>query len=499
MNELHGAGSPDDDERGTPASIVTAAMELGGVMADAIGPCGTGCMFGSPPCMTADGATIARRHPISHPAAHMLKQLAQSQTRRMGDGVKTALLLAAALVETGSASLQAGANPAQLARELHMAAAAATDAIRSHRKSLQDLEDPLLDRVAVTAARGDETIADLVVSTARAMRADRIINDEAFSLAEHITASPDVSDRMVKGLMIAGQRFSPNMPQSVHDAELLLIDDALDVEAVPERLLHTEAGFERYQHLQEQFEENVRKLIHLGVNAVLITGDMCGKAAQMLTDAGVFAAANVRPEELWRIARLLGTAPIGRRGLQKSLSELRAVIGRHNRITADPASETIHIEIRNGEQTATALIGGPTGAVVDERRLLARTCAASIQAALRDGICPGGGAAALRAIPELQKLREDATADTPGITCMAEALSAPAVAIGRNAGYEPEVAVDATTSAAQTGAVGINPAIGEIVDMAQLNIFDAASVTIAAIDAAAQVAARILRTTRLYE
>ncbi|MFO7945512.1 MAG: TCP-1/cpn60 chaperonin family protein [Armatimonadota bacterium] len=499
MNDLHAPEPSEESRTKAPASIASAVSELGGVMAEAIGPCGTRCLFGSPPSMTADGATIARRHPIAHPAGDLLKQVAQSQARRRGDGVKTALIIAATLVEAGSRWLQDGTNPAQLVRGLNTAASAATDVIRSRARLLQGPNDPVLDHLALTAARGDADIAALVLATARSMHADRFINDDSFSLAEHIRGSDDVSDRMVEGLVVRGNRVSRNMPETVEDAELLLVDDALDIEELPEAMLHAQTGFDRYRELQKQFEENVRKLIHMGVNAALIAGDISAKAAQMLTDAGILAAANLGSEELWRVARLVGLAPIGRRGIQKSLSELRTMVSRHHRIAADPERETLHIEIRDGESTATALVGGITEALADERRLLARTCAASIQAALRDGICPGGGAAALEALPAVEKLRGDATGDTPGISCMAEALNAPAAAIVRNAGYEPEAAVDAATSVGETGAVGIDVTTGEIVDISQLNIYDAAAVTISAIDGAVRLAGTLLRTTRLYE
>ena len=46
---------------------------------------------------------------------------------------------------------------------------------------------------------------------------------------------------------------------------MLLVDDALEPEELGDEALSTEAGFKRFIEMQDEFKQNVRKIVDLGV------------------------------------------------------------------------------------------------------------------------------------------------------------------------------------------------------------------------------------------
>ena len=96
--------------------------------------------------------------------------------------------------------------------------------------------------------------------------------------------------------------------------------------------------------------------------------------------------------------------------------------------------------------------------------------------------------------PSLQGRRVASTGDeATGARIVWESLVAPARLIADNAGLEG--AVDGPRrSRPQTGAIGLNAATGEIVDLVKAGIIDPAKVTRAALQNAASIAALVLTT-----
>jgi len=76
-----------------------------------------------------------------------------------------------------------------------------------------------------------------------------------------------------------------------------------------------------------------------------------------------------------------------------------------------------------GESSATLIVGASTGEVVDERERMARDAASAIQAALRGGIVPGGGALEIWLAGKLEELaRKRGGMSSYGILALREAL-----------------------------------------------------------------------------
>jgi len=72
------------------------------------------------------------------------------------------------------------------------------------------------------------------------------------------------------------------------------------------KLWRTEAGFAKYMALKEEFKENIKKIIDLGVNLVLVDKSINDEAEEMLTDAGIIALERVSRKDMERVAEHTG-------------------------------------------------------------------------------------------------------------------------------------------------------------------------------------------------
>jgi len=115
------------------------------------------------------------------------------------------------------------------------------------------------------------------------------------------------------------------------------------------------------------------------------------------------------------------------------------------------------------------------------------------QAAMAEGIVPGGGLALLRAIDavEAEALAREGDQRT-GVQILRRALEAPARQIAENSGADPGVVVAQMRSG--HGTLGFDAATGEYVDLVAAGIIDPTKVVRVALENAVSVAGVLLLT-----
>lgn len=446
--------------------------------------------------VTNDGLTILTEMEATHPAARMVVGAAQAQERAVGDGTTTATIMAGALVTAAVREAARGVPVARLVAGVCLGVERAVAAIRAMARPLAGLEDPLLARVALVAARGDVEVAGLVVAAARLWGAERLL-DPSFSLSECVLAREGATSQVFPGVAITRGRLDRLQPRALRRVRALVLDDALEPEEVAAEALSTPAGFRQYQANREAFLAALGRLVDLGVNLILCDRGVDDEAAQFLTDRGVMVLPRVALAEWQRAAEHLGARPVRRAALRKDAAELRRYLGRAQRAEEDEALGLVRITGGAGRPMATVLVGAATPEVAAERERIARDAAAAVQAAVRGGVVPGGGAAELAAARAVAALREEvAGLEAYGVSCVAEALREPLMRIVANAGWNPLEKVEqvwAAQAAQGAPSLAVDCDTGQVADMWAAGVVDPALVKEHAIRAAGEIAAAILR------
>lgn len=494
------SGSTEIDEK--LAALMTNANAIQAIaqaVEGTIGPKGLDTMlvdrFGDV-VITNAGVTILDRMDVNHPAARMLINIAKAQQEEIGDGTTTATIMAGALVAEGVNQVVRGVPVARVIEGLRVGVRKALEAIKERSRALHDLSDPVLRRIAYISGREHDDIADLVVAAAKLIGTEKL-TDKSFKLADTIVAQEGADNEVFMGVIIDKERLNKQMPKDLTDIKLLIVDDALEPEEIEDEALGTEAGFGRYLELQQEFKDNVHKLVAMGVNLILVDRGVHDVAEEILTDAGVMVLSRASSRELRKAAEHCGARMIKRTGLKKESAEIERYLGKAESAYEDEKLEQVRIVGGAGKPMATILVGAATSEVVGERERIAKDAASSTQAAVRGGYVPGGGSIELATARDVERIREAIKGMAAyGVDCVSAALRKPLAQIVANAGFNPlEKVEDVIAAQAEQGrdSLAINCDNGEVADMLELGVVDPTLVKSHAIRAAGEIAEAILR------
>lgn len=472
---------------------ITAAVE------GTIGPKGLDTMlvdrFGEV-IITNDGVTILDKMDVNHPAAKLVINIAKAQQNQIGDGTTTATITAGALVGEGANQVLRGVPVARVIEGIKFGVQKAYEEMQKNTRTVTNMTDPALRQVALVASRDNSDIADLVVKAADMIGREKLL-DPAFKLSDTITAEEGASNEVFLGVIVDKERMNKEMPPRLENVSVLIIDDALEPEEIEDEALSTEAGFNRYLTLQAEFKDNVHKIIELGVGLVLTDRGVQEGAEEVLTDAGVIVVQRVSAKDLRRAAEHTGARMIKRTGLKKSDAEIAKCLGRADLVYEDEKLAHVRVVGGKGKPMATVLVGAATAEVVGERERIAKDAASSVQATVKNGYVPGGGASELAVSRAVARCRDNIKGMAAyGVDCVAAALRRPLAQIVANAGYNPLEKVEevlAAQTAKNMDSLAVDCDTGEVTDMLAVGVLDPTLVKLHAIKAAGEVAVAILR------
>ena len=246
-------------------------------------------------------------------------------------------------------------------------------------------------RVALVAGRDNKDIAELVVAAAKMVGKEKLL-DPRFKLSETIWWPKEGAENEVfAGIIIDKKRLNEEMPESLEEPKVLVVDDALEPEEVEEEALSTEAGFQRYLELQEEFKTNLDKVVKLGVRFVVVDKGISDIAEEILTDSGVMVVTRVSSSELREGLRAHGARAVKRTGLKKAPRNSPSTWAGQRRSTRTRSREHPDTGRQEayGHYPRRALTRRSKGAKGER---ICTDAASSVQAAVKGGVVPGGGA-----------------------------------------------------------------------------------------------------------
>ena len=488
-----------------------------------LGPRGRNVMVERPhrmPLSTKDGVAVARRiwlaDRFENMGAQLVIQAASDTSETVGDGTTTATVLAQAIARKSMAALAAGLDPMDVKRGIDAAVGALAGDLRERSQPVSSLAQ--VAQVGTISANGDTTIGDLL---SQAM--DQVGMQGVIVVEE----SPALNSRLevVRGLEFQRGYLSPFF---ITDQRQLLCE-------LEEPLIFlTSARVEAMQPLLPLLEAALQARRPLLIIAEDIEGPalsalIANKRRGGLQVAGVKAPgfADGRNAVMEDIALMTGadyvTEGQGRdlRGVTaKALGQARrATISKDTTIIADGQGERGQIEARCRQiqaqiesapagydcevlkerlgrlstGIATIHVGGTTEVEAKERRSRFVNAVNSTQAAVEDGILPGGGVALLRSAGALNRLTAANDDQHAGIDIVRRAVEAPLRQIAENAAANSAIIVDKLIERSDPN-WGYDASIGEYCDMLERGIVDSTKIVCSALEAAASVAGLMIST-----
>lgn len=472
------------------------------------------------PLVCDDGVTIAKELELADPeedlGVRMLRQAAQRTSDAVGDGTTTATLLAHAMYSEGLKNVVAGASAIDLKRGLDRGFLAVVESLRTQSRPVRSRAEK--EQVATISAHGNARVGELVADAMEKVGDDGVITVEEAKSTETIL-------EIVEGMRFDRGYLSPyfvnnaeRMECVLDEASILLYDrkihSAKDLLPLLEALLAANrsllviADDVEADALATLVVNNIRGTLHVCAVRAPEFGD---RRKLVLEDIAVLTGGRVVSEETGMKLDQVKIEDLGRASRTTVTHDTATIVGgagdhaaikaRAEQIRKEIERTTSEYDREKLQQRVARLTGGvavvrvgaPTEADMKSRKDAFEDAIHATQAAISEGIVPGGGLALLRAVDALIAIEASVDGDErTGVRILRRALEVPVRQIAENAGMDAGVVVDRMR--AGTGAFGFDAAKGVFGDLVEAGILDPTKVVRTALESAVSVAGVLLLT-----
>jgi len=514
-----------DDEARQP--LLAGVSKLARAVKSTLGPRGRNAVldkgWGSPK-VTKDGVTVAEdidlEDPYENLGAQLVKEAASKTNDVAGDGTTTATVLAEAIFREGLKMIAAGGDPMALSRGIHKAVAAVSDAILSQATPIDEKNKKELQQIATIAGNNDPTIGNVLSEAFLKVGKDGVITVEEGKQAE---TTVDVVEGMQFDRGFLSPHFVTDADSQVCELEnpyilifeekissaknlvplleavskaakpLVIIAEDVEGEALATLVVNKLRGILQAVAVKAPGYGDRRKAI-MGDLAVLTGGQAVYKDLGIQLDS-------VKLTDLGRAKKVIVEAE--NTTIVSGAGTKAAIDGRAAQIRQEIESTDSDYDREKLQERLAKLAGGvaqinvgaATETEMKERKALIDDAKSAVQAALAEGVVPGGGVALLRSEKSIDKLQLEGD-EKLGAGIVRNALRYPLEAIADNAGVDGPVVVNRVRQLKGKNE-GYDADKGDYGDLVAAGVIDPAKVVRTALSNAASVAALLLTTESL--
>ena len=472
------------------------------------------------PLVCNDGVTIAKEIELEDPeenlGAQMIRQAAERTGDVVGDGTSTSTILAHAIYADGLRNVAAGASAIDLKHGLDRGLQIAVESLRKLSRNVESRREKA--QVATISAHNDPVIGDLVADATERVGAEGVISVEESKTME-------TSLEVVEGMRFDRGYISPYFITNPEKMEAVLEEPLI---LLCEKKI---SNMNDLLPLLEQIAKNAQSLVIIAEEvegealATLVVNRIRGVLSSVAIKAPGFG--DRRKAIMQDIAILTGgqviSEEVGLRLEKVTLAELghakrvvvdkdnttiiggggvkAAIEGRCSEIRKQMEAATSEYDKEKLEERLAKLVGGvavirvgaPSESELKNLKEAFDDAISSTQAAIAEGIVPGGGLALLRAIDAVEDEAERCEGDErTGLLILKRALEAPARQIAENSSVDGGVVVNEMRKGKAN--YGFDASTGQYVDLIEAGIIDPTKVVRVALENAVSVASVLLLT-----
>ncbi|MBP9841018.1 MAG: chaperonin GroEL, partial [Simkaniaceae bacterium] len=475
--------------------------------------------FGAPH-ITKDGVTVAKEIKLEdkheNMGAQMVIEVASKTADKAGDGTTTATILAEAIYSEGLRNVTAGSNPMEIKRGIELAVRAITAKLKEKSKPIKNTQE--IEQVATISANGDSEIGatiakamdkvgkDGTVSVEEGKRYETTLDfvegmhfDRGYLSAYFITdaeAQEAVLENayvlIYEGKISTMKDFIPILQATAETGRpLLIIAEDVEGDALATLVVNKLRGGLKVCAVKapgfgDRRKETLKDIAiltggqyvaeELGIKLESVTLEMLGQVKKVI----------VKKED---------TTLIEGAGKKHDLDERKGLLRKMiEDSTSDYDKEKLQERLaRLSGGVALIRVGAATEVEMKEKKDRVDDAHRATQAAVEEGILPGGGSVFIHMIPLLQKLAAEQVGDTKiGVDIITKAIQAPLRQIAENAGNEGSIVVQKVAELGENfGWDGRTNTYGNLLE---LGIIDPTKVIRLTIELAASIASLLLTT-----
>jgi len=488
------------------SSNITAGKAVSEAVRTTLGPRGMDKMLVSDSgdvVITNDGATILDEMDIEHPAAQMLSEVAETQEDEVGDGTTTAAVLAGELLSQAEDLLEDDVHPTTIVEGYHEAAKLAHEAVDEITLDA-DVSEEQLRQVAESSmtgkGTGDIAAADLAESVVGAVEHVRDGRVERENITIHAqTGASSSATELIEGVIVDEEPLSEEMPRTVEDAAIAVIDADLEVREASIDAEYSVSSVDDLNAALDAEEGELREYAEgidaAGADVAFVTGDVDDRVGAYLAERGILAFESIDSDDAKAIASATGATRVG------SVETLEDEdLGQADAIHVERYGDDDLVFVEGGAaaESVTIFARGGTDHVVDELERALNDALDVVSAAIdRGGVVPGAGAAEIAISDHIR----EAAASVEGrkqlaVDAFADAVDVLPRTLASNTGMDPiDALVDLRAEYEAEGTAGIisEGQTGIIGDPVEYGVLDPAAVKHEAVESATEAATMIVR------
>ncbi len=454
--------------------------------------------------ITNDGVTILQEMDIDNPTAEMIVEVAETQENEAGDGTTTAVAVAGELLKNAEDLLEQDIHPTAVIKGFNLASEYAREQVDDIAHAVDPEDTETLKNVAETSMTGKgaelekDVLADLVVRAIQGVTVNADDGSNVVDLAnlkiETRTGRSAGASELLSGAVIDKDPVHDDMPTSFEAANVLLLNDPIEVEeADVDTAVNIESPDQLQQFLdkeEEQLREKVDRIVESGADVVFCQKGIDDLAQHYLAKEGVLAIRRTKKSDLKFLKNVLD-APIVTD--LDSLSSDDMAVGTVRR---DDEEELFYVE---GEDAhgVTLLLYGSTDHVVDELERGVNDAIDVVATTVSDGrTLPGGGAIEVELARRLRDYADSVSGrEQLAVEAFADALELIPRVLAENAGLDSiDLLVDLRAAhEAGDADAGLDVDAGEVVDTFEAGVVETAHAKEQAISASAEAANLVLK------
>ena len=460
--------------------------------------------------ITNDGATILEEMNVEHPVAKILVAIAKTQDKEVGDGTTTTVIIAGELLKTAGSLIEQGVHPTTIIKGYKMAAEKAKQVLKSKASNLSVSDEDKLEKIALISMGsknigGDNTKKMLAKITTQAIKqvmekkGDAISIDHDFIKLEKKEGGSIEETSFISGVLIDKEVAQSGMPKLVKNAQIALLDVALEIEKTETDARIEITSPDQMQAFLAQEEKMLKamvdKIAKSGANVIFVQKGIDDVAQHYLAKAGIMAVRRVKKSDLEKLSRATGAKfvtsldDLGKNDLGfAGVVEERKIAGEY----------MVFVEKCKDPKSVTIFIRGSSTQVINEVERSLTDVIGALSSAVEQGkYVSGGGAIEVDVANALRQYSSEVGGrEQLAIQAFADALEIVPKTLAESAGMDPidtlvQLRNKHNTSAGKN--LGVDVYKNTLGDMDKNGVIEPCKVKEQAIASAAEAAEIILR------
>ncbi len=498
--------------RDAQSSNIMAARTIANAVKTTLGPKGMDKMLVNAVgdiTVTNDGAAILQDIDIQHPAAMMMVEISKTQEKEVGDGTTSAVVLAGELLGQAEKLIELDVHPTVIIKGFRLAAEKAQEILESNAIGITAEDTETLRKVALTALSGKgsemalDDLADLTINAIQTITDNGEADIRHNIQIIHQRGGSIKDTHLLKGMVIDKARAHKNMPKSLKNAKIAILDVGIEVQkttiSAKIKISTPDELEEAYSDEYETVKEQVDSLIASGANVVVTEKGIDDISLHYLAKNNILAIRRVKEEELKKIVRATG-AVIRSNAMDVSPEDLGNAELVEERGIGN--YKMIYFEGCDNPKAVTILVHSGADFITDEVDRALDDALNVVKVVLKeDKIMFGGGAPEIEVAMQLREYAPSLSGrEQLAVVAFADAMEGLPRSLTENSGLDPVDILVKLRVEHKNGnnTAGLNVLTGEVMDMKDTSVVEPLKVKIQSVKSANDAVAMILRVDDVF-